>query len=298
MQLRRSRLRPDTHHRGSRAEEGDRGRRRAASPAHRPARGGAVVRAGRAPRPPARRHRGDRTQPRRSEAAGRRRDRAAGPRPHRRGRQAAAAPATRSPSPCARNSPRSARRSANRCRNTPAHRSESRCACSPRRSPSCRRRCAPRRSPRRCARISARSPRPSRTRCRPGRSPRSSRRSRALGARVEANRASLQDHPVIADIERSLADLRHRLEVMAPIGDVASLAETVRTLSTRADAIASRRWRRRSACISSMKRSRRCASSPATSPRRRTSRRCRATSRRWRRRSTTAPGRMINRAQR
>ncbi|MBV9969626.1 MAG: hypothetical protein JO228_06560, partial [Xanthobacteraceae bacterium] len=61
---------------------------------------------------------------------------------------------------------------------------------------------------------------------------------RDLGVRVEVNRASLQDHPVIAEIERSLADLRHRLEVMTPIGDVASLAETVRTLSARADAIA------------------------------------------------------------
>ena len=61
---------------------------------------------------------------------------------------------------------------------------------------------------------------------------------RELGARVEGNRATLQDHPVIGEIERSLADLRQRLEVMAPIGDVASLAETVRTLSTRADAIA------------------------------------------------------------
>src|SRR5262249_58255131 len=61
---------------------------------------------------------------------------------------------------------------------------------------------------------------------------------RALGERVEANRASLQDHPVIADVEGSLADLRHRLEVMAPIGDVTTLAETVRTLSAKADTIA------------------------------------------------------------
>jgi localization factor PodJL len=42
---------------------------------------------------------------------------------------------------------------------------------------------------------------------------------RELGSRVEGNRASLQDHPVIAEIE-------------------ASLAETVRTLSAKADAIA------------------------------------------------------------
>ena len=43
---------------------------------------------------------------------------------------------------------------------------------------------------------------------------------------------------MIADIEGSLADLRHRLEVMTPIGDVTSLAETVRTLSSKADTIA------------------------------------------------------------
>ena len=62
---------------------------------------------------------------------------------------------------------------------------------------------------------------------------------RALGVRIEENRASLQDHPVIAEIERSLAELHERLGAMTPVGDIANLAETVKVLSHKADAIAS-----------------------------------------------------------
>ena len=76
-------------------------------------------------------------------------------------------------------------------------------------------------------------------RCREGALAALEQEVRALGARIEANRESLRDHPVIADIERSLGDLRDRLGAMSPLADIANLAETVKVLSHKADTIAS-----------------------------------------------------------
>jgi hypothetical protein len=57
---------------------------------------------------------------------------------------------------------------------------------------------------------------------------------RALGERIEANHVLLRDRPGLVDIERSLAYLRQRIDAIAPVADIANLAETVKILSQKA----------------------------------------------------------------
>jgi hypothetical protein len=57
---------------------------------------------------------------------------------------------------------------------------------------------------------------------------------RALGERIEANHVLVRDHPGLVEIERNLAYLRQRLDAIAPVGDIANLAETVKLLSEKA----------------------------------------------------------------
>jgi localization factor PodJL len=67
---------------------------------------------------------------------------------------------------------------------------------------------------------------------------------RSLNARIEANRMSQPDSPALADLERAdleraLADISERLGAMTPAEDLATLNETIKELSRKADAIAS-----------------------------------------------------------